>query len=236
MAVEGVMTRQDRIRFEMFCNVSRFGSAEADRFPGTSTAGKAFAELDAAIVAIREHALALGPKVKARHSRKAKTRAVLVEWLGTLVRTGREIDRVGPPIGEMFRHAPDQSDAAVLSRAQQILRNIAPVADRFVAFGQPDTFVADFAVAIDAFDHELRRATEDYLARTKARTGTKAAFARAFHALHTLDVVVGNVLKHEDTALIGWKDSRRLVGRRRSAKRAATAADTTTTAITVTRI
>ena len=193
------MTRYEQARFDMLLRVRDFGTAHRGRFPESSTAGKAFAAVSAAVTTLEAHATAR--VLAAEEGKKAKRAA--------------------------FRLPKQRSDQAWLTSARAFIREGEAVKARFVTFGMPDTFVTNLQELTGSFEQAIRgwRVGKSGLA---ALAGIKTALGQGLDAARTLDVVLANSLDDDPVLLAAWARARRVEAKPRTTRVSAKSAATST--------
>jgi hypothetical protein len=211
------MNKNQRLRYEMFLRVRDFGHVHRDRFPESSTAGKAFAAVAAAVADLEAHAMA--GLLTAEEGRKARdaARDALVDRLTAIARTARVIARALPGADAVFRMPAERSDTSLLTTARAFISEGQAVKNRFVPLGMPDDFLTGLQKVVDTYDQAIggRRAGRTGLAA--ARAGMKTAIAQGLDAVRTLDVVVANTLQDDPVVLAAWKRGRQQMSKAKGA-------------------
>ena len=146
------MNKNQRLRYEMFLRVRDFGHVHRDRFPESSTAGKAFA---AAVAGLEAHAMAgLLTAEEGRTARDA-ARDALVDRLTAIARTARVIARALPGADAVFRMPAERSDTSLLTTARAFISEGQAVKNRFVPLGTPDDFLTGLQKVVDTYDQAI---------------------------------------------------------------------------------
>src|SRR4029079_12231202 len=102
--------------------------------------------------------------------------------------------------------------------------------EQFVAFGLPDTFLADLGAAVerlrhargargaavDRLEHAVRGRATGKTSQTAAQAGIDAAIVSGLDAARMLDVIVANQFRGDPVTRTEWQTARRVDGGRRS--------------------
>jgi len=172
------MTNRQLRRYEMLVRVSEFGSARRDQFPESSRAGQAFATVGEVVMRLRDRAVAqLALKQQGARARAA-ARAALELMLESMSRTARIIQADEPDFPNTFQAPERESAQAVLTAARLFARDIEAVAKQFVDHGMPETVVADFKGALEAYEQAIRRREIGKGESAAARTSIEAVEER----------------------------------------------------------
>ena len=163
------MTRQQRVRYEMFVKVREFGRTHRDAFPESSHAGKAFAAIDAAAEEIAAHGAAMLLKKETREQTKAAVREEILERLHGIARTARIAAATAPVAGELVRLQVPKSDAALVMTVQGIVREGPAAIAPLVPLGVSETVVADLAALLERFERADRGSRASRAARCRSR-------------------------------------------------------------------
>jgi hypothetical protein len=203
----------------MFVRVRDYGTAHSELFPESSTGGKTFGQVTAAVAAIDEH---LKDRVVARADArkvKAATRAAVFNYMKTIALTARRVTR--PESGtNPFRMPRQRSLKVELSTARAFIEEAAERQDRFVHFGLPPTFLSDFQSLVN----DLQRAVDVRLSskttRGEAQAGIRSSLAEGLEAIRDLDAIVVIATRDDRVALAAWQAARRIEGQRSSSSSA----------------
>lgn len=213
------MTREQRYKYEMFVRVRDYGTAHRDLFPESSTGGRTFAMVAAALARIDEylknHILA---RAEARRV-KVATRAAVFNYMKTITLVARRATR-HEPSASPFRMPQRRSLKVDVSTARGFIDAAAPRQAEFIRLGLPATFISDFRALVDTLQEAADTRLSSKTVRRHALAGLATALADAFDAVHELDVVVALATRNDPTRFAAWQSARRIEGQ--GAKRART--------------
>ncbi len=218
------MTREQRYKYEMFVRVHDYGTAHQDLFPESSTGGRTFAMVAAALAKIDEH---LKNHVLARaEARRVKvaTRAAVFNYMKIVAHAARRATR-NEPNDSPFRMPRRRTLKVELSTALAFIDEAEARQGEFVRLGLPTTFVSDFRALVDTLQKATNLRLSSKTVRRHAMAGLATALAEAFDAVRELDVVVALATRNDPTNYAAWQSARRIEGQ--GAKRGRT-----TTAVT----
>ncbi len=211
------MTRQDRVRYEMFSRVRQFGNTHGKSFEKTSLGGRTFATVAAAVADMEQYAKAKVRTSGAGREARARAREAIVEQLTDIARTARLVGtKVSGGADKAFEVPQWRSDAGLLTAARAVIEDGRAAADVLVQLGLPATFVDDLQARVDRFAEADRGRQAGRLGLAAARAGLATAMAQATDADQTLDVIVANTFKHDATVLAEWEAARHWKARRTS--------------------
>jgi hypothetical protein len=98
----------------------------------------------------------------------------------------------------------------LLAAAHAFIQESQQRADSFVALGLPATFVTDLSALVARYEQTIRGRRDGKSRRDGAQAGIRTAVAKGMDAVRTLDVIVGNTLKHDPVLRAVWKSDRRV--------------------------
>jgi hypothetical protein len=208
-----MMNSFDMRRYEMLVRVRAFGSRHANLFPTTGIAGKAFADIAAAIQDVDTHAADHETGRGTAHggtTDKASAREELRETLESMVRTARAMALDNPKLANRFKGPNGTGDYALLTAARRFVREAADLKDQFVAYDMPESFLEDLAGEIADFESALDDRAAGKQTHVSARAALDEAMGRALNALRRLDAAVPNRLADDAARLAAWSVARRV--------------------------
>lgn len=204
------MTKDERLRYEMFQRVRDFGTAHRQHFPDDSMGGKAFRAVEAAIAEIEARATEKVLTAEEGKTSRTAAREALLERLAVIARTARLVSKSAPGADAVFQMPEYRSDVDLLTAARACVREAQAGLDRFVLLGMPKTFVTDLQALVDAFEQAVHGRRVGRAGAAAARAGLKAALVQGLDAVRTLDIVVTNTLGDDAASLAVWKRDRKL--------------------------
>lgn len=213
------MTRDQRVRYEMFVRVRGFGERHAVEFPPSSSGGKAFARLTTVVSDIEGHLMQRDLGRAGAQRVNASARGKLREYMKAMARTARRIDTIEPGRNP-FTMPKKDAFSAVIAQAHVFLVEATARQDAFVGLGMRPDFINDFRSVLEEFEGAVTVQRDSLSLRRSSQAGLEAAMDQAFEIVSTLDVIVKNVLP-DSPILGGWDVARRLPSRRAAAKRKA---------------
>lgn len=217
------MRKGQRYRYDMFVRVRDFGTANRDLIPESSTGGRWFGQVAAAVAAIEQQAKNRDlARIEARKV-KTTTRAAVREYMKTLARTARRATR-DEPLPMPFVMPVRSNNAALLTAAGVFLEQAQAREAKFVNLGLPATFISEFQALVDRLHDAVEVRNNGQSLRVKAQTGIEQALDDGFEAVRNLDVLVTNLLRDEPVRLGHWRGARHLEGIRSSSASAKTTA------------
>src|SRR3954470_10126682 len=185
----------NRRRYEMLTRVRDFGTTYGDRFPESSLASRAFAEVNAAIGSIEANDVAeTTASVLARGKWKQEARQSLEERLVLIARTAQVLPGADPAFKAQFKVPGWRPGHFLLTAARRYVQAATPAAAQFVAHGMAPSFLSELGTVIERFEEALRGRARSQGHRVAARAAIREALATAFVAVRQLDVMVANHL------------------------------------------
>jgi len=213
------MSIKQRRLFEMLNRVDHFGRAHTDVFPPGSIGGQLFKALRDALTGLTMRYLGRASRrnqARDGFANDGAARDELQARLRALCRTARSL-AIGAPEGKRpFRLPRRGGDEGLITAARAMAADARRSKGRFAAYG---LHLDDLDRAIAAFERACADRVERRRARGAASKDLEAALARAFSIVRRLDAVVTNVLADAVPPLEEWRRARRIVRRRRGARR-----------------
>jgi len=195
----------------MFVRVRDFGKAHQDLFPESTPGGQAFAAVAAAATHLSAHAVSKMSSSREGQRAKIKAREALLDRLETIGRTARAIAEVTPGFDDPFRLPRRHSDEALLMAGRVFVQDAEACRSQFIGHRLPETFVADLAKLVEAFEQAIQECEAGRRARAVAQAGIAEAVLSGLAAVRQLDVIVANELADNHALLAGWERDRRIV-------------------------
>jgi len=206
------MNMIERRRYEMLVRVRDFGDNYGHLFPASSVARESFTAVAAAIKELDAQDLThMAASAPALLERKARAREALLARLQAIGQTARVLARDAPGLDQQFRVPAEPSDPNLLTAGRKFTRDVEPWTSQFIAHGMPVTFVADLGALVDGFDRSLRDRGMGRETRRAARASTRTALSSGLAAVHSLNAVVINHLRHDEVPATVWEQARRIV-------------------------
>lgn len=220
------MNVDQKRQVDMLKRLVQYKDDHSDLFQAGTPAADAFGDVSRILARIDEQETSRARvEGEGRHTRK-EARRVLVSHMSNIRRMAGVLKIDTPPAGDAFVLPRRQGDAALLATARAFAADAAPLAARFIAGGLPETFLADFQSAVDAFDRAVGLRTASRAARSTLRNGIKSSLADGLTAARRLDAIVLSTLDVNDQGRVTWREHRRIGP---SLRRTAVVPTTTTT-------
>jgi hypothetical protein len=188
------MTNKQLRRYEMLFRVMKFGAARQDRFPESTRVGEAFAIVTTAVKQLEGRAVAQMLLKREGARARAATRAELQRLLESISRTASIIQANSPELPHAFEMPKKKSAQALLTAARAAAQHLEPVAPQLVEHGLPQTVVADFTAARDAYAEAVGRRGVGKSESAASRKAIETTLDDALAAARRLDVMVANLL------------------------------------------
>ena len=202
------MTEVQRRKLGVLKRLVLFGRNQAARYPVGSLGATLFALIDRLVGEVEDQetvrSMATGEGL---HSRN-ETRRRLESQLTRVRKTARVMKVENLSAGDGFARPRGQSDVTLLLAARGVVKDATPLAERFIAHGMPETFVADLQASVDAFAAAIALRDTGRTSRHEANARIKAALAQGFAAARQLDAIVLNGLSDGDPLLVAWQKDR----------------------------
>ncbi len=215
------MTRNDRVRYEMFSRVRQFGNTHGKHFGKTSIGGQAFATVSAAVAELEQYAKARVRTSGAGKVARARARQALADQLTDVARTARLVStKVSGDGPGAFKVPQWRSTAGRLTAARAVIDDGRSAAEVLTQLGLRETFVDELQALVDRFEEADRGRQAGRLGLAAAKAGFAHAMAQAADAVHTLDVIVANTFKKNPTVLAEWEAARHSTPKRVAASKA----------------
>jgi hypothetical protein len=212
------MTNKQLRRYEMLFRVMKFGAARQDRFPESTRVGEAFAIVSTAVRHLEGRAVAQMLLKREGARARAAARAELQRLLESISRTASIIQANSPERPHAFEMPEKKSAQALLIAARATAQHLEPVAAQLVEHGLPQTVVADFTAALDAYAEAVGRREVGKSETAASRKAIETTLDAAASAARRLDVMVANLLSADGAALAEWERARRVGYSRRAAE------------------
>jgi hypothetical protein len=218
----------------MLVRVRDFGAENTAIFPESTLAGQMFAQVNAAVLQLSQHAATeVTGRGAAREgiNTKAIVRGELRKQLETINLTARALAIETLRLDDNFQMPQDRSDQALLSTARSFAQNATPLESAFITHAMPATFLADLNGCISRFEQAMHDHQSGKGTQVAARASINAALTAGFTAVRHLDAIVTNSLRADPVNAAVWERIRHVEQaphtRGASAKTPATTAATT---------
>jgi hypothetical protein len=129
----------------MLARISKFGEARRALFPDNTEGGRAFATVAEVVRQLTSYSDSKSRTLDKGKVSKAVARQALLDRVRSIKRTVRVIARTHPAFAGPFKMPArgKPADQAILTAGRTFLEEASAQKERFVAFGMPETFVAD---------------------------------------------------------------------------------------------
>jgi hypothetical protein len=215
------MTSTQTRQYEMLARISKFGEARRALFPDNTEGGRAFATVAEVVRQLTSYSDSKSRTLDKGKVSKAVARQALLDRVRSIKRTVRVIARTHPAFAGPFKMPArgKPADQAILTAGRTFLEEASAQKERFVAFGMPETFVADLQRLVEAFDEAIRAREDGKEQKSIAQKGLKSALSVGLDAASALDVIVANQLGGDRDAMAAWEHDRTVEAPRRKRSR-----------------
>ena len=201
------MTKDERVRYDMFIRVGQFITDNSADFPAGSVvavqAGLLQNVVDNVQTLIGEQSAGLS-EARFDFNSKDTARENLRAMLSDISETARSMTYAMPGIDLKFRMSRNRNDAELLAKAQAFLKEAAPIKTEFVEYGLDSNFTVELQTLIDNFENSFSApgaAIDQHVAAT-AETG--AEIRQGMIAVRTMEGVVKNKYRTNVGKLAAW--------------------------------
>ena len=223
------MRHVDTRRYDMLLRVRAFAHAHPALFPSSTIAGRALAEIVAAVEEFKGHAAGHEScRGSAREAlvTKAAARERLRDDVDAIVRTARAMNLETPGTGDRFLRPIGTTDLALLNAARALARDAAALEETLARFNLPADFLEVLERDIATFEEARMRRAAGIGAHVSARVALETTLANAMRAVRLLDAAVPNQLRDARQTLASWTRARRVAPAPSPRRRAPTPART----------
>jgi len=207
----------------MLLRVRSFGNEHHELFPESSAGGQAFAQVAQAAARIGTHATRKPLTAAGGREAMAVARATLLARMRLVVRTARGIRVADGVAGHPLRMPQRVSDTARIQRARGFLQTMEErreeglVRDQLLRLGLPVTCLAELRQAADDLEAALDTRIRGRGGVASAQAGITSGLALGLAAVHTLDIVIPNMVEQDPVVFAAWTRHRRVVEHRSKA-------------------
>ena len=202
------MTKRQSRQYEMLVRVRNFGDAHTAQFPDGSEGRTAFAAVTAAVAQIDAFMAARLTARRLSQQEKRAARLALAARIGAIARSAQVMAKTVPGADAKFPRPTRKSDVAVLQSGRLFLQESEPVKDAFIRCGLPATFVEDLQQAVARFEQAINGRNAGKTGAVVSQKGIRSAITKAVDTVQSLDVLVANVLGHDENVMNAWKRDR----------------------------
>ena len=193
----------------MLVRVRNFGDAHKEPFPEGSEGSKAFGAVTAAVAQIDAFMAARLTARRLSQQEKRAARLALAARIGAIARSAQVMAKSVPGADAKLPRPTRKSDVAVVRSGRLFLQESEPVKDAFIRCGLP---VRGGAAAGGRQVRAGRQAINGRNARKTgagvSQKGIRSALKNAVDTVQSLDVLVANVLGHDENLMNAWKRDR----------------------------
>lgn len=207
------MIQKDRLNFEMLIRIDEFGRKYREEFAPESPGRKAFGEIAEVVGVVGEmsgSSHAHTGDVKERRTVKAALRRTLMNDLRAIARTARVMGLTRPGLDSKFRLEANYAEQDLLATARAFEQHVTPLAEQFISFELPATFLVDLRSDIAAFAESLATRNSAVETASQSRKVIELALTRGLVAATQLDIIVRNRFKTDELALVAWERACRI--------------------------
>jgi hypothetical protein len=201
------MKTLDRLKFEMFERVDRFGRDYSAPLAShtyvvglfTAVAGSATDMGSRAAAQVSEVGSARGTT-----ETKSSARTHLQEHVERINRIARAISISIPGVLDQFRMPSSDSDQALLAAARAFATNAVPLQAEFTKRGLPTTFLADLQQAIDAFAATIDERNSSVESQVAATADLEEPLEAGMKAVRELRSIIPTIFHDDPGTLAAW--------------------------------
>lgn len=201
------MTKNDRVRLDMFIRVAQFINDNISDFPTGSVVAAQLGVLNDCIGTLQtlsgDQSAGMSD-ARFQHNNKATARENLREMLSDISETARSMVYQFPGIDIKFRMPRGNNDADLLARARAFQTDAAPLAADFAAYELDPNFITELAALIEDFEQSLAApgaAIDSHVAAT-ADIGEETR--KGMVAVRTMEGAVKNKYRGNTGKLAAW--------------------------------
>ena len=214
------MTKTQRYRYEMFVRVRDFGRAHSELFAESSTGGKTFAHVAAAVAAIDDHMKnRVVAKAEARRGESA-TREAVFSGMKTIAKVARRVTR-GTTTARIFVMPRRRSFKVELATAKAFAEQAEKRQEQFLRFGLPPVFVSDFSALVNELQQTESVRLSSKTLKRQAQEGIREVIKDTLNDVRDLDALVEIAMRHDPVSLAAYDSARRIEGQGSSKKASA---------------
>jgi hypothetical protein len=203
----------------MFLEVKDFGAAHRELFPEGTTGSEAFAELSDAIARIDAQEQARPLAAIDGQKERAVARQAMQEAMREIALTAKGI-KGGSSQAARLTLPRGKSMVAWMQAVPAFIQQAETIRAQLCRMGLPATCIDDLRAHAEALKQTMEGRRTGRRGVTQASSETKKAFRRARVAIRTLDIVVHNAVKGDETLTAVWDRCREVAGMAKT-KRAA---------------
>lgn len=200
------MTRQQRVRYDMFIRVVQFIRDNAADFPAGVVAAQLavlIAVVDRLQTLLGDQSTGLGEARFEFHD-KDTARENLRQMLSEIAETARSMVYQFSGVDLKFRMPRNHNDADLLGKAHAFQTEAAPLDADFQGYGMERSFLADLQRLIDDFEASLGEAGTAIDSHVKATAEIGAEMRKGMVAVRTMDGVIRNKYRRNVGKLAAW--------------------------------
>ena len=200
------MTKQQRVRYDMFIRVIQFLQDNA----AALTSAVIAAQLAILIAAVDRLQELLGEQeagfgdARFEFNDKGTARENLRALLALIAETAHSMVYQFPGVDLKFRMPRNHGDAELLGKARSFLTEATPLETNFTLYGMESKFLTDLETLIDNFEQSLEPPGTAIDAHVEATTETGEEIRKAMIAVRTINAPVKNAFRSDAGKLAAW--------------------------------
>lgn len=206
------MKKPEIRRYEMLVRLNEFGATHEERFPGTTGAGRLFAQLGATVADLQSHIVEQAAGISARRATAAAKNAARDRLRTTMMRLTRAVRIVAAAasgIDAATRLPKSRCDQRLIVAARALTQNDM-LRHHLAANNLPTALADDVTPAIDAFDAAAVSYTRATASCAAARVSISTTMAKALVIAEKLDLVIDRQCESDAVLLAEWKSARHI--------------------------
>lgn len=200
------MTKQQRVRYDMFIRVIQFLQDNAS----TLTSSIITAQLAILIATVDRLQELLGEQetgfsdARFEFNDKNTARENLRAMLSLISETSHSMVYQFPGVDLKFRMPRGQGDAELLGKARSFQTEVTPLETNFTLYGMPAGFVAELETLIELFELSLEPPGTAIDAHVEATAETGEEIRKGMIAVRTINAPVKNAFANDSGKLAAW--------------------------------
>jgi hypothetical protein len=206
------MTKQQRVRYDMFIRVIQFLQDNA----ATLTSAIIAAQLAILIAAVDRLQELLGEQEAGfseagfQFNDKGTAREVLRALLSLIAGTSHSMVYQFPGIDLKFRMPRNNGDTELLGKARSFLTEATPHRDDFISYGMEADFLTELQTAIDDFEGSLGAPGTAIDAHVEATEDIGGEIRKGMICVRTVDALVKNTFRSDAGKRAAWESAKHI--------------------------
>lgn len=200
------MTKQQRVRYDMFIRVIQFLRDNASALTSAIIAAQLailIATVDRLQELLGEQQTGFGD-ARFEFNDKGTARENLHALLTLIAETTHSMVYQFPGIDLKFRMPRNNGDAELLGKARSFLTEATPLAENFEFYGMEEGFITELETLIDVFEQSLEPPGAAIDAHVEATTEIGEKIREGMIAVRTVNAPVKNTFRNDAGKLAAW--------------------------------